>query len=63
MRMFRARKKLNLGILESIVIFKGQMFFLDDMTELPGYTVDTVLDDWQELTLYNNFGQIHLTPK
>lgn len=46
------------------LVFKGQLFFVDNYTDLPCYNGEKEVDqNWDELKLYNNYGTIQLVGK
>ena len=62
MRIYRCKEDIkNDPIDNSTLVYKGQMFFIDSVVELPFYKEDTVTNYWEELGLYNNYGTIQLT--
>jgi len=65
MRIFVANKTMNGGVTIDMIVHKGQMFYVDMVEDLPFHNTDLeqVKEFWQELTLYNNYGQIRLVKK
>lgn len=67
MRIFRAKKDIiPIGKLvsEATIIYKGTLFHVDMQDDLPGKLDPELFKEaWQELELYNNYGQVKLTPK
>lgn len=62
MRIYRANKDIKqVSIDEKPLIYKGQMFFVDSVADLPNYDEKFGDVDWQELGLSNNYGTIQLT--
>lgn len=63
MRIYRAIKNIEkTGIENKPLIYKGQLFFVDSVVELPHYDEKTVNEEFQELGFWNNYGTIVLTP-
>jgi len=65
MNFFRAKTNLNVGQTIDMPVFKGQLFYVDSSSELPGNnkTAEDLKDNWEELVLHNNYGQIRLVPR
>lgn len=64
MRIYRAIKDIEepgVSNPSEILIYNGQMFFIDSVVDLPYYDEKTVNEYWQELGLNNNYGTIQLT--
>lgn len=62
MRIYRANKDIQITSIDNKpLIYKGQMFFVDSVAELPHYNEKAGDADWEELGLYNNYGTIQLT--
>ena len=63
MRLFRARKNIPI-IKMSDVVYKGQLFFINDYNELPGYVDDLKFKElYEELMFFNNYGNVQLVAK
>ena len=65
MRLFRPKKTMNIGITTDLVIFKGQLFFVDTYLDLPANfsTPEVLKENWEELELHNNYGTVKLVQK
>jgi len=65
MNFFRAKTNLNAGQTVDMPVFKGQLFYVDSSSELPSNnkTAEELKDNWEELVLHNNYGQIRLVPR
>lgn len=64
MRIYRSKKDIQkLTIDNKPLIYKGQMFFVDSVVDLPHYDEKTVVEEFEELGLWNNYGTIVLTNK
>lgn len=60
-RLYRARKEIWLEIDPPITVQKGQLFFVDDNTDLPAFKMETFKEQWEELKINNNFGFITIS--
>lgn len=67
MRIYRAKSTLSGPAVNENpgnFIYKGQLFFVDNYTDLPCYNGEKEVDqNWDELKLYNNYGTIQLVGK
>jgi hypothetical protein len=65
MRLYRARNTLNIGQTIDMLIFKGQLFFVDSYLDLPNNPKNQqeTISDWEELELKNNYGTIQIVKK
>lgn len=64
-KIFRAKNELNVGSYNETkeTVHKGQLFYVDELFDLPGFDEKNYKNDWEELHLFNNFSQIQLRTK